>query len=233
MLKISKIISNIQKFLYDDVEFSKFFIDRKFCDSCTFLDVFWYWLSFCDRIFDFREFRLIFWQIFFRLQMNYWSWIFFAFSIIVIKFEKRKYRCFQWSKRAIEIVFIDKISESNNWRRVFEQFVHLRFVRFDYRFQRIRNRNQSIDSRKIRIDRWFTTCCDRLKQIQCELIKNCQKPCLARKITNNKTRIFDLESKYLHENRMSKVEMCVKFSLVSIWTFADKINFQSRFQTCS
>ena len=59
----------------------------------------------------FREFRLIFSQIFFRLQMNYRSWIFFVVSIIIIRIKKNKYRCFQWSKRAIEIVFIDRIFE--------------------------------------------------------------------------------------------------------------------------
>ena len=28
---------------------------------------------------------------------------------------------------------------------------------------------------------------------------------------------------------MSEIEMCVKFTLVPIWIFADKIRFQSRF----
>ena len=59
----------------------------------------------------FREFRLIFSQTFFRLQMNYRSWIFFAVSITIIRIKKNRYRCSQWSERTVETVFIDRTSE--------------------------------------------------------------------------------------------------------------------------
>ena len=49
------------------------------------------------------------------------------------------------------------------------------------------------------------------------------------KVTITKTWTFDLKSKYVHENRTSKVEMCVKLTLVLIWTFADKIRLNRNF----
>ena len=46
-------------------------------------------------------------------------------------------------------------------------------------------------------------------------------------VTVAETWIFDLGSKYVHEDRMPEVEVCVKLTLVPIWTFADKIRSQS------
>ena len=55
----------------------------------------------------------------------------------------------------------------------------------------------------------------------------CHESCLNQYVA--KTRIFDLKSKYVHEDRMSKIEVCVKFTLVLTWIFADKIRLNRNF----
>ena len=55
----------------------------------------------------------------------------------------------------------------------------------------------------------------------------CHESCLSQYVA--KTRIFDLKSKYVHEDRMSKVEVCVKLTLIFTWTFVDKIKFNRSF----
>ena len=57
---------------------------------------------------------------------------------------------------------------------------------------------------------------------------NCQRTCLIKRITIANTWIFDLKNKYVQNDRMSEVTMCVKFTLIFIWTFADKIKFYSK-----
>ena len=158
--------------LYDDVEFSKFLIDQKICDTCSSFDVFWIWLILRSH-FRFSWFSTNFLANFLSIANELLIKIILFFFDRYYQISKTSISTFSMIKtRTIEIVFIRKIFESNNWRRNFQQFLHSRFVRFYYRFQRIRNRTQSFDSRKIRIDRWFTICSSRLKQIQCESIED-------------------------------------------------------------
>ena len=52
-------------------------------------------------------------------------------------------------------------------------------------------------------------------------IRKCQKPCLTRRITNNKTKIFDLKSKYVQKIEMFEID-CASNS--------DHVNFHKNFR---
>ena len=43
-------------------------------------------------------------------------------------------------------------------------------------------------------------------------------------------KIFDLENKYIHDDRMSKVKICVKLTLIYIKILVDKIKFNRDFK---
>ena len=100
--------------LYDNVEFFKFFIDRKWNDTCTFSNVFWFLFRFYflrSHYFRFSCFSLISSQIFFRLQKYNNSRLFFTTKIHFEKFHWNWFECIARSKKTIDIVFVVKFVE--------------------------------------------------------------------------------------------------------------------------
>ena len=100
--------------LYDDVEFSKFLIDRKWSDTCTSSNVFWSLLRFYllrSHYFRFSCFSLISLQTFFRLQKYHNSRLFFTAEIHSEEFHWDWFECIARSERTIDIVSVVRFVE--------------------------------------------------------------------------------------------------------------------------